>query len=138
MKKLNARGFTLIELVLVITVLGILAVAAVPQFINVTQQAAIASRDGVVGAVRSAIALQRANAVVQTGVDTPPASLDGGAAGSTAGPTNLFFGTVMMEGIADGRWSKNATDANIYIYNDGTATSNFTYTPGTGAFAGPT
>lgn len=134
----NQRGFTLVELILVITVLGILAVAAIPQFINVSTQAAQASRDGVVGAVRSGIALQRAEDLVLNGPPgVYPATLDAGAAASTAGPTNLFFGNVFQEGIDDDSWSKGAA-TNIYIFNDGTSTFTYTYTSGTGAFAGPT
>lgn len=136
MNKHRERGFTLIELVLVITVLGILAVAAVPQFINVAQQAATASRDGVVGNVRSAISLQRMQNMVANGVDTPPATLDAALAGSTAGPTNLFFGAIMMEGLADDGWAKGGT-AFTYIYTAGGVASTYVYTPGTGAFAGP-
>ena len=58
MKINNQKGFTLIELVLVITILGILAVAALPSFIDITSQATTASRDGVVGAIREGLAIQ--------------------------------------------------------------------------------
>jgi len=139
MKLRNQKGFTLIELVLVITILGILAVAALPSFIDVSTQAEQASRDGVVGAVRSGISLFRANDLVVNGAPgVYPATLDGEAAGATAGPANPFFVNVLQNGVADGSWSKNALNALIYNFNDGTTTFVYTYVPATGAFTSPT
>ncbi len=57
--KANVRGFTLIELVVVITILGILAAFAVPKFIALDSQARIATINGLAGSVKSAAALAR-------------------------------------------------------------------------------
>ena len=53
----NVRGFTLIELVVVITILGILSAFAVPRFIALQTQARAASIESLQGALRSASAL---------------------------------------------------------------------------------
>ena len=59
MKSSQSRGFTLIELVVVITILGILAAFAMPKFIALDSQARIATINGLAGSVKSAAALAR-------------------------------------------------------------------------------
>jgi MSHA pilin protein MshA len=59
MNATREHGFTLIELIVVITILGILAAFAVPKFIALDGQARSATIQGLAGSVRGAAAMAR-------------------------------------------------------------------------------
>jgi len=54
----NEAGFTLIELVIVIVILGILASVAIPKYEDMREQARTATLKGQLGSIRSAVAIQ--------------------------------------------------------------------------------
>lgn len=56
----QAAGFTLIELVIVVVILGFLAVTAIPKFLDLTEQAKQANIEGMAGGFATGISLARA------------------------------------------------------------------------------
>lgn len=98
MIRTNQRGFTLIELVVVIVILGILAAFAVPKFMGLEDQARIAAVNAMGGSLQSAatMAYGVAEATNQTGANGT-ITVNGAAVAVAFGyPTAASIGTLLQ------------------------------------------
>jgi prepilin-type N-terminal cleavage/methylation domain-containing protein len=68
----DQRGFTLIEIIMVIVLLGIIAAIAIPKYIDLRTEAADATASGIVGAIVSSAAIGYADIVTHNSGTTFP------------------------------------------------------------------
>ena len=89
--KQQQSGFTLIELVMVIVILGVLAAVALPKFVDLRGDAVTASTQGVAGALSSASAINFAARSISTT-----------RGGSVATCGDMSSNTIMQGGLPTG------------------------------------
>jgi MSHA pilin protein MshA len=75
--KRGPKGFTLIELVIVIVILGILAAVAIPKYVTVQKEARIAVVNAMAGGLRSAKLVARAKYMVSGDYSSGTVDMDG-------------------------------------------------------------
>ncbi len=114
-KHKSQKGFTMIELILVMTVLGILAVMALPTFYDLTSNAKTAARDGIIGGVKGGINMFRSDALANGTTPVVPADLDTIAAypttcgnGTTPAGSAPCFGNVLQDTVTSNYFVKSA------------------------------
>lgn len=142
-------GFTLIELVIVIIILGILAVTAAPKFLNLQDDARTSTLKGVEAALNSSSAMVYSKAVLAGQDKDPTATLSLGNGKSIAikygypAATSAALSEVMQ--LNSGEWTFGAptgTPAAIKIFPNGvssTSTTCFTtYTEASGTASAAT
>lgn len=130
------KGFTMVELVFVIVILGILASVAIPRLAATRDDAIITKGRSEVATIRSAIVSKRSENILSGGGANFPDVSDleknttSGAMFSGLLPSPIYAKT------AGGRWRQGNAN-NEFIFRSGSSATNdvtFTYTQASGTF----
>jgi prepilin-type N-terminal cleavage/methylation domain-containing protein len=106
----NEKGFTLIELIIVIVILGIIAGVAIPKFVGLSDEARKSAARGVAGAMSSTIAGKHANYLINN--------------------TAYTINTVVSDTqFASGLTSPSPSSATEITWTSGPSTFTWTYAP---------
>ena len=117
------RGFTLIELVMVIVILGILAATALPRFVDLSSKARENAAKGVLGSIRASVAIRYASNAAYGSADPTPITIEATMFQDNQVPTEPYsnltaveVGTGTPTGTTGG-WYYDSANGRVYINN---------------------
>ncbi len=107
-KTISQKGFTLIELIIVMVILGIMAAIAVPRYLDSIENAEASAEDAVISAIRAGLKQYANNSLLENGQETWPENPFDALADKPAGYT-----TDDELADTDGEWTFDSNNLQI-------------------------
>ena len=122
-KTISQKGFTLIELIIVMVILGIMAAIAVPRYLDSIENAEASAEDAVISAIRAGLKQYANNSLLEHGQETWPENPFDALADKPAGYT-----TDNELADTDGEWTFMGYDVSMgHITHQRADNSRFTW-----------
>ena len=144
----SQHGFTIIELVIVIAILGILGAVALPKFADLTSDAKSAAFDGIKGGFTSSLMIAHSkwlaegsnntanNTIALEGADVFMTTLGWPNVTDASQNTTEKLWQVLMSGQQPADWNSNIDSATAVVFTMTSANKSFTYNPCNGQVTG--
>ena len=123
--KSRQAGFTLIELIMVIVILGVLSAVAIPKYLDLRSDANQAAVNGVAGALASAAAINFATRTANSSRGVTVADCQDTAKALSTYTTGLYTTAMPTQG-------GTYTIGTVVLANGATASCTLTFTPSAG------
>jgi len=126
----NQKGFTLVELILCVAILGMMTAAIAPSFGNLLAKSTAVSGKGTAGAIQSSINTRMSENLLDGLATVWPTALETVATnGACSALANGCFDAVSLQPIRDAAWSKSGA---TYTYTKNSVTQVYSYNSVTG------
>lgn len=114
------KGFTLIELVVVIVILGIIGLISIPKYVDMSAEAKTSTLKGQLGSIRAALATEYARRALNGTTPLYPTGITASMFSDNTLPVEPYTGTTNVKAVAAGLTSGDYDNDGGWVYSNTT------------------